>query len=373
MSEQGTAVTTTAQEHPEVQALKAAGALAVERQRALNATTKQLAGMKFGEVSGGTLSPETRYAIAQLCQLTGANAGLHLYILGGRPYLNADYWAQVVARQPTLIEYEQIELSPQHSATLRKLAAEAEADASAETDESAIAELREEARAHRRAARGIDRARSHYGIPDNALAAYETVIRRYAEHAPLAAIRTGQVDGGAFVQEVREANWVAAKGQRRDPVGEARPHETARTRSLRRAARAAFSTTLAPMEDELRKLENAIEAEFEVIGTERAEQRASLPAEGERLALRVGAGEPVAAKVEAAKAEVGTRTRDKKQAEPQQQERQPSEAEQRFIDGCTALGIEDREGFAQDALGRLPLDDEDFRTLSAELARIADA
>lgn len=368
MSEQGTAVTTTAQDHPEVAAIKQAGAIAVERQKALNATTKQLAGMKFGDVSGGTLSPETRYAIAQLCQLTGANAGLHLFILGGRPYLNADYWAQMAAAQPHHLGVEQIPLTPDYSAELRKQADEAEKDDDIE-----------DARRLRRLARHVDSARVGYGIPDTAKAAYETVIRRYAEHAPLAMIASGRMDGAQFIIEQREANWVG-DAKRRDPVGDARPHETARTRSLRRCAVRTYSSTLAPMEEQLRKLENAIEVEFEVVASDTQQQRAALPAEGERQALRVGAGEPVAAK-----AEVGTREPAKgrgKQQQAAQQEQAPPpadeetrEAERRFLDGAEVMGF-DGQGmheFAMEKLGRLPESAEDFHKLSAELARIADA
>lgn len=357
MSENGTALARTddanlpAEAQQQIQSIRTAGAVAVAQQKALNDTTRQLAGMKWGDVSGQSLSVHTRYAIAQLCQLTGANPAIHLYILGGRPYLNGDYWAQVVADNAFSLGYDQRNISASNTAQLRKLAAEADKDGE-----------EEEARALRREARELDRLRASYGIPENAVAAYETIIRRYAEHAPVAAIATGRVDGTPFVIEYREANW--AGGKKGDPVGDARPAETARSRSLRRAAVKAFATTLQPMEDQLRKLEEAIEAEFTVITDDQQEERAALPAPDGPQAVRIGAGEPEAARaveaeplpVQEATAVVGNARAEKK----------------KFEEGCRVFGIDDAGAFIRDHLGHEPTTLADFRTLNAALAALAD-
>lgn len=343
----------------EIQSLRQAGAVAVARQKALNDTTRQLAGMKWGDVSGQSLSAHTRYAIAQLCDLTGANPALHLFILGGRPYLNADYWAQTVAQNPHSLGFEQVNIAKAAADEYRAQARQLVKDA-AELD---MPELKDDARDLMRKAAYCDEKRAQYGVDDKTIAAYETVIRRYAEHAPLAAIRTGQVDGSAFVVEIRECN-VAGSGRRGDPVGDARPHETARSRSLRRCAVRAYATTLQPFEEQLRKLENAIEAEFEVIGEERMVERAALSSEIGEQVVRIGAGEPeAAAPVDAEPLPV------EETAAPRANARKERD---KFRDGCRIFGIDNIEAFVRDTLGHDAESLEDYQALNRALAALAD-
>lgn len=350
--EQSTAVAANG----EVEAIRRAGSFAVERQRVINATTRQLAGMKWGDVAGNSLSDATRYAIAQLCSLTGANPGIHIDILGNRVYLNAAYWSQVVADQPHHVETTQHNISAEYAKELRRQARAILKEA----EELEMPELRADAAALVKDAIRVDERRAHYGIPDKAAAAYETVIRRYTEGAPLAAILAGRVDGDRYVTEVREANYAGGGAKPRDPVGDARPHETARSRSLRRAAVRAYSTTLQPVERELRKLEHEIEAEFEVIATARPER---LPAG--RQALTAGTGEPEAA--DAVDAEPLPVARPKHDEVPAS-----AKAERkRFLDGCKALGIEDVQRFIDDTLGHDAEVLSDFQTLNAALNRLA--
>lgn len=371
MSESNTALARTDQDlseggKQEVQAIRQAGALAVERQRAINNTTRQLAGMTwgagYGAVKGSDLSGATRYAIAQLCDLTGANPALHLFILGGRPYLNADYWAERTAGQARFVRFEQNNLSTAHIEEVRRIADQAAADG----DEEEAVKLR-------RRSRFLAMQRSHYSPPEWAIEVYETVIYRYHESAPLAAIISGQVDGKPWIEQVSECNWAGGKprGKTRDgkefdadPVGNAEPSKTARSRSLRRCAIKAFQSTLGPIEGELRKLENAIEAEFTVIQEDRAEERAALPASDGPQAVRIGAGEPEAARAE--------------EAEPlpvQQVKPAPASAraeKKKFEDGCRALGVDDVAGFTSDVLGRDASSLADYQALNAALARMAD-
>lgn len=378
MSEEttGTAVART-DEHlteegkSEVRAIQQAGALAVAKQKEINLISRQLSGMTWGSgygmVKGEDLSGATRYAIAQLCSLTGANPGLHLYILGNRPYLNADYWAEKIAGQPRFVRYEQINLSTAHIEELRKIAEQAAEDG----DE-------EEAKQLRRESRELARRRSHWSPPEWAQEVYETRIYRYSESAPLAAISAGRVSAEPWIETVAECNWAGGKPQGKttqgkvydaDPVGNAEPSKTARSRSLRRCAIKAFQSTLQPVEHELRKLENAIEAEFEVIEEDRQEARAALPSAGEQQAVRIGAGEPAAAKPVNAEPlpvqEVGSRA-----SAPTANARSERK---KFDEGCRALGLEDVGAFSEEVLGhRQPSTLDEYLKLNAALAALAD-
>ncbi len=416
-----TAVAIPPRDRADLEQLRTAGAVAVERKKILSELERQLAGMSFGEVSGDRLSPHTRYAIAQICVLTGANPALHFYILGNRLYLNADFWGQKAAQQPHHLGYEQIPLLPGFSAELRKQADEADQQGDAE-----------DARRLRRLARHVDTARVGYGIPDGAKAAYETVIRRYSENAPLAAIRAGRVDPSPFIIEVREANWCGGVARKKpDPVGEDRPAETARSRSLRRAAVRAYSTTLAPVENELRRLEDAVEAEFEVVATDGKASRAALPgpdgqavrAAGEpegvnatgaqelprygepramREAAKDGAAEPPSHDLAttdldlktwrkrhfATLRDAGISTDDEARREWYRQNGLPASTQEwgvaefqradevlvgplraNFQRGCEIFG-QDEERFAMEVLGALPTTYRDYQSLNAELNKL---
>jgi hypothetical protein len=353
MSEQGTAVTTTAQDHPEVQAIRAAGQHQVALRDEIKKLTKQIEQGEWGAgsqmVKGSSLSPASRQALAEFCFHARANPYYHVDLFAGKPFLNEKYWSDRINSDERFVDYTFTNISED------------------------------------------DVQRKEWGVPEWATFAYLCTIRKLSNFAPMNLIRSGQLrDWERYVVTSQEANWAGNKprAQKRDggtyeadPIGNAEPSKTARTRALRRTAAKTFPVWCAAEDDRIRRLENALVAEFEVIASDRAEARASLPAEGERQAHRVGAGEPVAAK-----AEVGTREPAKGRGKQQQAAQQDApvvypvptdpeaqEAEQRFVDGCEALGIADLVGFAQEKLGHLPESAEDFRTLSAELARIADA
>lgn len=358
----------------QLQVIRQQGALAVEKAKLAKGIARQIENMSWGSgyslVKGEDLSSGTRYAIGQLCAITGANPSLHLYILGNRPYLNADYWAEKVAGQERFVRWDQVNLSTSHIEQLRKLADQAAADGD-----------QEDAIRLRREARDLAQRRSHYSPPEWATHVYETVITRYSEAAPLAAIRSGATDAAAWTEEVRECNWAGGKPRETkekkngggtysydpDPVGNAEPAKTARSRSLRRAAIRAFAATLAPVEHELRKLEDAIEVDFEDVTHLHQEARASLPSSGEGQAARIGAGEPEAAKAEGAQPlpvqEVQTRKPD------------PAVKAERdkYVSGCRALGYAaDAPELLQSIDGRIPETLADFQALNKALAAIAD-
>ncbi|HEX6924482.1 MAG TPA: hypothetical protein VF167_03600 [Longimicrobiaceae bacterium] len=356
----------------QLQLIRQQGALAVEKAKLTRGIAKQLENMSWGSgyslVKGEELPSGTRYAIAQLCAITGANPALHLYILGDRPYLNADYWAEKIAGQERFIRYEQFNLSLSHIEELRRLADEAAADG----DQDDAIRLRREAR-------DLAQRRSHFAPPEWATHVYETVIYRYSEAAPLAAIRRGEANASDWIEVVRECNWAGNKPKGKtaqgkeydaDPVGNAEPAKTARSRSLRRAAVKAFAVTLAPVEAELRKLENAIEADFEVLHDDQQQARAALPAAGEPQAARTGSGEPAAARAE------GAEPLPTQELQPRRKPQLSPEARaerDKYVEGCRVLDIDPASPRLLEKIGgRTPETVEDFQALNAALAAIAD-
>jgi hypothetical protein len=361
----------------ELKGIQQRGALSVSKARELTAISKQVAGMTWGSgnmaVKGTDLPPASQYAIAQIVKLTGANLSQHIYILGGRPYLNAEYWAERIAGEPHFVRWEQRNLSASHIEHLRKLAEQADADG----DHDDAIRLRREARE-------LSSRRSHYNPPAWATDVYETIIYRYREIAPLSAIQRGQAPSEAWIETVNECNWAGGRPKITktrqngggtyesdpDPVGNAEPAKTARSRSLRRCAIRAFATTLAPVERELQKLEDAIEADFEIIYEDRAQERKALPSETGEQAIRTGNGEPGAAAPREAQSlpvqELGTRA--KASAESQELR----QAREHFNAGCNVLGVGDTAKFCQDTLGRLPSTVEDYQRLNSALNEFAD-
>lgn len=284
----------------EIEQIRKGGAAVVEKKREINKIFRTLEGLEWGNVKGRSLSAETRYALAEFCHITRANPQLHIDVLGGKPYLNAQYYADMLNANPYFIGYRQINISPSVSALLRMQAEEAQRDAKAFEDEPEDAKrfLREAAQL-RGEAREIDRQLAEWGAPDNATHVIVTIIQRYAPRAPLAQIVAGEIDGEPFIQEVPECNW--AGNGKNDPVGNAEPGKTSRTRSLRRAAVKAFSVWAVNLEKEIEKAERAIEAEWRIVEEDEQQARAALPAATGPQAVRAGAGEPEAANANGAR------------------------------------------------------------------------
>lgn len=249
-------------------------------------------GLEWGNVKGAALSKATRYALAEFCYITRANPQLHVFVLGGRPYLNADYYADLVNQHPYFVRYEQVDLSTNSIALLRTQTNQVLADLR-EFGEAlgveAVEDLRREAAALLTRGRELERRRAMYGPDPKATHVYETIIYRYENGAPLAQITSGMVGRELWIKEVRECNW-AGGGAGGDPVGNADPGQTARTRSFRRCARFAFSAWMENKEAEIERAERMIEAEFRVVNDDETRVRALLP-DSTGQAVRA-AGEP---------------------------------------------------------------------------------
>lgn len=380
MSEdRGSAVTTQQPEHPEVAAIRQAGAHAVAVQKERNQVMRALAGGKWGKISGSDLSDQSRWMMARMAEIFDIDPLTELDILGGCFYIKADAWARKLNALDTLRDLKIINISAAFSKAMREQAKQKLMDA----DEYGDEDMRQDAKRLIRAAQHADERRAHYQVPDIAVAAYEALAFLDGEPTPRG-----------------ECNY--APNGPNDPVGRDRPAETARTRTLGRLAR---KTVPSLRTAESLALKEGIEAEARVILNTKEDARAALPQEGERQALRVGAGEPTAARVEvgtrerepvarrASDATEGVRARDAGgyiQTGPDEEPAEPAgyggaagggktaalalqRAEHDVRAGMEILGIDSMDDFAQAELGHLPVTREDFAVLQAALARIADS
>jgi hypothetical protein len=306
----------------EIEQIRQRGHALVAHKQEVGRLFKLISGLEWGTgssmvVRGSEMSEATRYAFAEFCKVTKANPLLHVDVLGGKPYLNANYWSDRINSDPFFHHFEQRDLSPSVEKALRERAARHRAVA---------AELRDadKAEAGRRLALALDIEdeadqlaldRAKWGAPEWATSVVETRIIRFIQVAPLDSIRRGDVAAvDAFLVAVPECNWAGnrplAKKRRKDgteyeyqpdPIGNVEPEKTARTRSLRRAATRSFPAWMQAYEEQIRKAEDALEAEWEVLKSEAIEVRAALPAANGPQAVLIGAGEPKAANGNGAK------------------------------------------------------------------------
>ena len=248
--------------------LRRSGQAAVARQREINALFKAIESMKWGSVQGSKLSEGSRYALARMCHATKADPTVDIDILGGNPYHNANYYRRRAMNHPGYVKHE-----------LRNILHDQE-------------------------------ARQQYGVPEDALAAYETIVTRLTDLA-VSEVRAGRLslkEAMDLAVEVRAANWAGNKRKKKrkgkwddvnrrygpgewyeveDTIGMAEPDKTARTRSFRRCASDAFGLEFMG-EQEVIQAQRIIEADWEYAdgGARKADV-----AGGE---IAVGHGEPAA-------------------------------------------------------------------------------
>lgn len=269
-----------------IEQIRQRGAAQIAERKLLGDMYRMLQGVEWGI----SMSEASRAAFAKFCVVTRANPQLHVDLLGGKPYLNAQYYRDKVSADAYFIDDEQINISPSMSEQLRAQAKQALQEAR----DLGLPEPTQEVQLMLQEARSIDRRRAEYGVPEWATHVYETVIRRYTENAPLDAIRRGDIDGSEFVRVVRECNWAGGrngKDNKKDPIGDAEPAKTARSRSFRRAARNAFSAWFDEFDDEIGRALQVLEAEFEIVQEDRAAAARQLPSGTDDQVLRTGGGE----------------------------------------------------------------------------------
>ena len=140
---------------------------------------------------GASLTLEMRSAVARYALENGTDPVRHWEVLGGNLYDKAELWMDLVAAQD---DFEGFKFKYLHD------------------DDR----LTEEQRLERRA------LRAEHGVPEDVPGACLITI-----------FRTGRLP-------VEGVNWVGSRGKKRDPVGDAEPTKTAKTRAFRKAAKMAY-------------------------------------------------------------------------------------------------------------------------------------
>ncbi len=277
-----------------IEQIRRVGALEVEQRKELERVSAQIQGTQWG----GALSPHARLMVAQFAKICGANVGTHIDLLGGKMYLNAAYWADFINNHSRFHHHVQRDLSPSVEKALRDRAETHRAAAEAGDDSGRLGKAAD----YEDEADDMALARARWSPRENATAVVETTIVRFINAAPMDKIRSGEItDIDQYLIEVSECNWAGGMGDsvkgKKDPVGDANPGTTARTRSLRRCCVKSFSAWMEKYDAQIQKAETVIEAEFEIIANEVAATEALLP-QGDAPQGVLSAGEPTAQSAE---------------------------------------------------------------------------
>lgn len=377
----------------EIQAIRSKGRAVAAYQEEVRTIRTTLEGLEWGSgssvVKGSEMSPKLRHVLAEFCFITRANPLMHVDILGGKPYLNSQYWEDRINSDPYFHHYEQREISPSTEKALRERAAKhRELAAKLQGEEAAkrlavALDLEEEAD-------DVAMARSTWSAPEWPTSVVETTIVRFMNNTPIEKIRSGEiVEFDRYLIRVAECNWAGNRPkvtkERRngggsysydpDPIGNEEPAKTARTRSLRRAAKKAFPAWMTQYEEQIRKAEEVVEGEWEVIREDQRQERAALPASTGPQAATTGSGEPSAANAEGAR-EMPVEDATEPAGKGNTSAGEPVElatAREKFRLGCVAIGAQEHLVIADVLEGRQPETVEDYRQLTAHVNAQADA
>lgn len=229
---------------------------AIELRKAKNLVAAQIAALSWGE----KLDTDTRRAVADWGLTFRVDATTEIHILGGRVYLNAQFYLRRLGEliAADLVEYavaDHVEDDPR----LAKLGAEGEGESSRR--------LRE---------------RLKHGIPDACVSA--TVFR---------------VKLRSMEQEVSGAKWCGTgkknkHGNIADPIGEEFPVETSESRAARRAMRLLVSHIPKEIQSEIAAVEASAEMMTARIvdARERSKARDAAYLASERPAGMIASGTP---------------------------------------------------------------------------------
>ena len=209
----------------------------VAENKARNAVARAIRGTQWGK----DLGPEGAYALAEYCRANGLDPVRHVEVLGGRPYLTAEYYREQAApliRAGVII--------PQPIDFIN-------ADARLTTMAEAGDEWAKQENTRRM------RERIRLNAPEKAAA---VAVKR------LMVAKTGEVIEGT--------NWCGGGVRQRDPVGDAEPTKTAETRAERRAWRQ-LAEVVSEYGQRVRQVEASVEQVEDAIVSEVAQLRADRP------------------------------------------------------------------------------------------------
>jgi hypothetical protein len=322
-----------------IESIRRAGAIAVADRKEIGLISSQIAGLEWGR----SFSENGRYAIAAFARVTRANVTVHIDILGGKPYLNAQYWADFIVQHERFHHYVQRDLSPSVEQALRDRAVR-HTDLASKDDKKRLG----------KALDLIDQAddmvvdRARWSPRETATVVIETTIMRFINAAPLEKIASGEItDLEPYLVAVTECNWAGGMGKtmadkkKYDPIGDANPGTTARSRSLRRCATKAFSAWAEEYNNQIEKAENTIMAEFEIIQGEEVAAATEALHPGDPVAV-LGSGEPTAVSAEDAE-ELPVEEIPVVEEEEAEPEFDPTEPRKRFFATFRDAGMDEKE------------------------------
>jgi hypothetical protein len=217
-------------------AISPRAAAVVAENKARNAVARAIRGTQWGK----DLGPDGAYALAEYCRANNLDPVRHVEVLGGRPYLTAEYYREQAA---PLIRAGVVIPQP-----VDFINADARLDKLAEAgDEWAKGELTRRLR-----------ERIRLNAPEKAAA---IAVKR------LVVAKTGEVIEGT--------NWCGGGVRQRDPVGDAEPTKTAETRAERRAWRqlaevvSEYAQQVKRAETGVEQVEDAIVSEVSALNADR--------------------------------------------------------------------------------------------------------
>lgn len=361
----------------EIERIRKAGAQTVAMRKEIGELYRQLEGLEWGSgsslVKGSAFSQATRYAFAKFCAITGANPMTQVDVLGGKPYLNANFWSDKVANDPFFVSFDQEDISPSMSVRLREQATQVR-ETAADVKEVApdrYAEMIQQSVDFLNEATRLEDLRRKWNAPEWAKVVVLTEITRLIPVAPIELIRTGKIASiEQYLTVIRECNWAGGRPTREtsggkkyqpDPVGEAEPEKSARTRSFRRCATRSFAAWMPKFEQQVQKAQDIIEAEWEMVVSEAEKEMAELPADDEPQAVATG-GEPTAAKTKGAEDLPVAETVMPESPLPDDKDTTQDIAHYReaFFGGLKAAGIEEKDRKKWAKLNGLPESTKDW-------------
>ncbi|TVQ96292.1 MAG: hypothetical protein EA398_16230 [Deltaproteobacteria bacterium] len=255
------------------------GAAALARTQELKDLEKRIRGMEWGSgnnaVRGETFSDATLTALSRFVQITRAEPQTQVDILGGKPYLNVNYWQDLVTSHGHYYRHEQEDVSPAVEQGFRDQAKRRGALAkqlleAGRKDEALDLQLK--ALEFDEKADEVRQKRAACSPPAWAEVVVITRIWRFINAAPLDKIKSGEVeDLDKYLVVVEESGYAGGMGQhmasykKYDRVGDMFPGKTARSRSFRRCAVKTFAAHMEKYSREVERAEEYIEAEYEII------------------------------------------------------------------------------------------------------------
>ncbi len=189
----------------------------IERRKMIAAAARELANTQWG----AALSEPMRKAVVRWADAAGLDPVRHVYIIGGRIYINAEYYRERLAARPDILETVEIQLAPLDRRKFDGV-----------EDDGPLRQIQEQINQERLRLQMVHKVPEIYNDP------------QFAATSAAVAIRVRLRDGrnvwglglaGSCGRRKKKAGGV--EGGFRDPIGDESPMKTATTRAYRDAGR----------------------------------------------------------------------------------------------------------------------------------------